>query len=324
MLSEGERHRPAAIMMPRAKSATFTTYEGASISMGRLSGNLWEQTELPLRTKDSVLLNLCNAAPMAKRRQIVVIHDTATLSTPQNYSREFRAWYSLMLSTVARRAAAIATVSNFSAGELMRHFQLPPRKITVVPESGEHISRLNRDERVLDRLQLRNRPFVLAVGSRAVNKNLRTLEAAIAQLEGRLQLVTVGGTNSRVFDTSCASPDGALQTGYVTDPELAALYAHALCFVFPSLYEGYGLPPLEAMSTGCPVIVSDIAALRETCGDAAGYCDPADPTSIADAIRRVATDHQRRDELIELGLARAAKLKWAQPARILAELAETL
>ena len=110
------------------------------------------------------------------------------------------------------------------------------------------------------------------------------------------------------------------QVGYVSDGELRALYENAVCFVFPSLYEGFGLPPLEAMHCGCPVIVSRCASLPEICGDAALYCDPNDPADLAAQIRVLAQSPSLRTELREAGLARVQRFTWKQSANCLSEL----
>src|SRR5438105_7080560 len=135
-----------------------------------------------------------------------------------------------------------------------------------------------------------------------------------------MKLVAVGGGNSRVFADVDLLGDGLIPAGYVTDGELRALYENAACFIFPSFYEGFGLPPLEAMHCGCPVIVSDRASLPEVCGEAAVYCDPDDPADIARQLRLVLTSSALRRELREAGLARARSFGWQRSADQLTEL----
>src|SRR5207253_1940106 len=123
--------------------------------------------------------------------------------------------------------------------------------------------------------------YVLAVGSLTPNKNFNGVVRA-ATLLGDLdcKIVAAGGANTRVFNGVALADDALIMAGYVTDGELHALYENAACFIFPSFYEGFGLPPLEAMHCGCPVIVSDRASLPEVCGEAAVYCDPDDPADM--------------------------------------------
>jgi len=133
-------------------------------------------------------------------------------------------------------------------------------------------------------------------------------------------VVAAGGSNSRVFSGVDLSSESLVLAGYVTDGELRALYENAACFVFPSFYEGFGIPPLEAMHCGCPVIVSDRASLPEVCGQAALYCNPDDPIDIAAKLRRVLTSHQLQQELREAGRARAREFSWSRAAEQLEEL----
>jgi glycosyltransferase involved in cell wall biosynthesis len=137
-----------------------------------------------------------------------------------------------------------------------------------------------------------------------------------------LLLVAAGGGNNRVFAAAAVSDPRLVSTGYVTDGQLRALYEHAACFVFPSFYEGFGLPPLEAMCCGCPVVASERASMPEVCGEAALYCDPADPASLAKQLRRVLDSTALQAELRAAGHARAASFSWDRAARQFGELLE--
>jgi len=209
----------------------------------------------------------------------------------------------------------VASVSQFSADELTRHVSRRAAGIEVIYESGEHVLRHASDKRILDRLSLSGYPYLLAVGSRSRNKNFSGVaRAAEALSDLGIKIVAAGGHNTRVFASTETANDDIVYAGYVTEGELRALYENALCFVFPSFYEGFGLPPLEAMHCGCPVIVSRRASLPEICGDAALYCDPADPADIARCVRRLATSEQLRGELRAAGLARASQFSWSRAA----------
>ena len=288
---------------------------------GRTSGHLWEQLELPGYAGDRFLMNLCNTGPLFRERQMVVIHDAATMATPSNYGKAFRLWYRTMIGQLMHHSRLVTTVSRFSADELVRHFGRPRNGIEVVPESGEHILRLPADRRILQRLGLEQGRFVLAVGSRARNKNLKATRAAMALLNDTgLNVVAVGASNQRVFAETGSDGINPIFTGYLTDPELRALYESAFCFVFPSLYEGFGLPPLEAMTCGCPVIVSDRASLPEVCAGGALYCDPDDPSTIAATVRSLLASKNLRDEMIAKGKQRAMTFNWASTAAQVASL----
>ena len=288
---------------------------------GRGSGQSWEQFVLPRLAGGAPLVNLCNTAPMLRERQLVVIHDAATLANPGNFSVAFRSWYRVMLGALMRRTRLVASVSRFSADELMRYFGARARGVEVIHEGGEHILREAADASVIERLALGGRRFVLAVGSQSPNKNLAAIVDAMKLLDDpNLLLVAAGGGNNRVFAAAAVSDPRLVSTGYVTDGQLRALYEHAACFVFPSYYEGFGLPPLEAMCCGCPVVASDRASMPEVCGDAVLYCDPADPTTLAKQLRRVLDSAALHDELRAAGHARAANFSWDRAARHFGEL----
>jgi glycosyltransferase involved in cell wall biosynthesis len=149
---------------------------------------------------------------------------------------------------------------------------------------------------------------------------------AVAQL-GRagLPLVVAGGANPRIFDGNSGIPaEGFHPAGYVTDEELRALYQHAACFIYPSLYEGFGLPALEAMCCGCPCVVSNTASLPEICGDAALYCNPLDPEDIARQIRALLEQPGRREELRAKGLERARQFTWDRSTEALLHVIESV
>jgi glycosyltransferase involved in cell wall biosynthesis len=291
------------------------------VGVGALSGHAWEQLELPRHSGSSMLLNLCNTGPVARRRQLVVLHDAGTIANPATYSLPFRSWYRWMFGGLMRRAGIVATVSKFSAGELMKRVGGRAEGIELIHGAGDHILRARADTRVIDRLGLAHQPYVLAVGNRTPNKNFTGVARAAALL-GDLgyKVVAAGGSNARVFNGVELDNQALVLAGYVTDGELRALYEGAACFVFPSLYEGFGLPPLEAMLCGCPVIVSDRASLPEVCGQAALYCNPDDPIDIADKLRRVLTSYSLQQELREAGRERAREFSWGRAATQLEEL----
>ena len=289
--------------------------------VGALTGHAWEQLELPRHSGDSMLLNLCNTGPVARRRQLVVLHDAGTIANPATYSLPFRGWYRWMFGGLMRRAGIVATVSRFSAGELMKLVGGRADRVELIQGAGDHILRAQADRRVIERLGLAGQRYVLAVGSRTPNKNFSGVARAAALLTDLgCKVVAAGGSNTRVFNGVELDNESLVLAGYVTDGELRALYENAACFVFPSLYEGFGLPPLEAMLCGCPVVVSDRASLPEVCGEAALYCNPDDPTDIAAKLRRVLNSQLLQTELREAGRMRAREFSWSRAATQLEEL----
>lgn len=281
----------------------------------RLGGHAWEQLRLPRLRPESVLLNLCNSAPMTRKRQVVVLHDAGVVATPKSYSFAYRNWHRLLMAGIMRRADVVVAVSKFSASEIARHVGGRRGPIEVVYEGGEHVLREPADTGILRRLNLGRQKYILAVGSSNPNKNLISIIRAEELLKDLdIKVVAVGGVNRRVFGDSTDGATTLVAAGYVSDAELRALYEGAECFVFPSFYEGFGLPPLEAMHCGCPVISSNRASMPEVCGDAAVYCNPDDPADIARCIRRVIESAGLRQELRESGYLRARQFSWSRAA----------
>jgi glycosyltransferase involved in cell wall biosynthesis len=264
-------------------------------ALAHRAGHLWEQGVLPL-TRAELIYSPANTAPISSRG-VVVIHDVAAIRHPEWYSRAYAAWHGWLLPRVARRARLVITVSEFSRREIAEVLGVD----SVVVPGGV-------DERF--RPAAGQRDYVLTVATRIARKNLSALgEARRALAERGIELVAVG--SGRAYMQAEDESPGR----YVPDDELPALYAGARAFVLPSLYEGFGLPVLEAMASGVPVVASDRAALPETCGDAGLLVDPSDTAALADAVVAAATDEAVRRPLVEAGLARAARFTWERTAR---------
>lgn len=291
--------------------------------VGRLSGHLWEQVELPIHSWGGTLLNLCNTAPIMKRNQAVMMHDAAVYAAPQTYSLAFRTWYKFLFRVLGVTSKLILTCSQFSKKQLMEHCKIKESKLQMIYHGKEHMLSVNADPDYIAKSKL-DRPYVLAVSSRSPNKNFGSIIEAIKLIKGAdFDIVIAGGTNPKVFNTagiSDAETEDNLShavkyLGYVEEEELRALYDHAACFVFPSFYEGFGFPPLEAMACGCPVIASNAASMPEVCGDAVLYCNPHSPQDIADKIALLMSDSALREELSQRGLIQAENFSWSKCAR---------
>ena len=285
--------------------------------VGRFAGHLWEQIYLPRHLEGRLLIGLTNTGPMRVARQIVTIHDASVAAAPAGYSTSFRTWYKLLIKRLGKKAQRIATDSEFSRGELNRWFDIPSERISVIPLGGEHILRQPSDHRIFDRLNIGDRRFVLSAGSLNPNKNIGALAETATRLQQEgIELIVAGGANAKVFKSVTGNlPSNIRYLGYIADSELRALYERAICFVFPSKYEGFGLPPLEAMSCGCPVVTSNTASLSEVCGNAVCYIDPGEPRQMSESVMRIVFDESVRLELSRLGKERAATFTWANTAR---------
>lgn len=289
---------------------------------GRLSGYAWEQIEFPVRCGRRLMLNLCMLGPIVKRHQILVVHDTSTRAMPHAFSKSFVAAYDVIVPAACRRADLVVSVSDFSRREMQKYYGLDAANIPVCYEGCDHITSHPADNAIVEKLGLAGRPFFLGVGINAPNKNLESAIAALhkAGLPDALLVVT-GNRAVTVHDhLPSVAYDNVITTGHISDGQLRALYEHALAMVYPSLYEGFGLPPLEAMQCGCPAIVSDQPALVEIGGSAALRCGMHDVDGLARHMRDVYSDPDLRRRLKDAGLQHARNFTWDKTARRLLDL----
>ena len=290
---------------------------------GVFQGHAWEQWDLPRCTAGRLLLNFCNTAPLFKRHQWTFLHDAQTFAIPQNFTLALRCWYRLMFWMVARWGLGVLTNSSFSASELARFMGVDRSRLTVAHLGADHMARVTPD--LTPRLKtlmdlLADRPFVLAVSSDNPNKNFLSVIKALELMGPHAPAcVIVGQKNDRVFSRSTLSTEKIHHLGYVTDAELVTLYRRATVMAYPSFYEGFGLPPLEAMWHGCPVVVSRTSALPEISADAALYCDPNDPASLASALNSLVHDPVLRLQMSRRGQDRARTFVWRQTATVILE-----
>jgi glycosyltransferase involved in cell wall biosynthesis len=269
------------------------------------------------------------APPFAPCPVVVTVHDLSFEHLPQTFKR--RSWMQLRLTVrrTARMAAHIITPSEYSRLDLIKTYGIAPERISVTLEAAApHFKPANKEE--LERMRARygiDDEYILAVGSIQPRKNLIRLIRAYADLRRRRtqaklpQLVLVGkrawlyGPTLRAIEESGIG-DRIKLTGYVSEADLPALYTGANCFVYPSYFEGFGLPPLEAMQCGTPVITGDRTSLPEVVGDAGLMVNPFDENAIASALARIIDDAPLRAELREKGLKRAAMFSWQETARM--------
>ena len=263
--------------------------------------------------------------PLTPCQSVVTIHDCIHLRFPQYLPSTLGHAYAwAQMWTATHRAARVITVSEASKRDILRYFRLPERKIDVIYNAidDRFWGQPDADEisRVRERYRL-NDPFVLYAGNIKPHKNLERLIEAFHLMRqdtphlANVQLLIIGDEISKYATLRRAVHRHKLHKhvrffGFVSDQTLAALYRLADVFVFPSLYEGFGLPPLEAMASGTPVITSNVSSLPEVVGDAALMIDPYDPAAIADAMQRVLETPALREELQRKGLARAREFSW--------------
>jgi len=289
------------------------------------TGHLWEQLSLAAFARGAYLINPNYSAPLFKRKQMITVHDASVRAHPQTYSTGYRLLNNLLVGTLAPRVHSLMTVSHFSAQELKRHIGLSRNDIVVGREGWEHVRVAPEvdEASVLRRHGLTSGTYLLTVSSLKWNKNFGIIPRALNLLgsQQRLPVAVVGGHDARVYQgIEALGLDGLNLLGFVSDEELNVLYRHASWFIFSSLYEGFGLPPLEAMANGCPVLAAHAASIPEIYGDAVLYFDPNDPASLAALLRDVTTRSDApalRETLKQRAAARMAIYRWDANARIL-------
>jgi glycosyltransferase involved in cell wall biosynthesis len=284
--------------------------------VGRLSGHAWEQLELPFHA-NGPLLSLCNTGPVLHPNQIVAIHDVNTREFPQSYTRTFRLAYRVLQPILGKTAQSITTVSNFSANQIAVYKIAAPSKITQAPNGCDHTKRWHQQTPAIRNIRI-DHDTILVLGTNAPHKNLRLLTGLADRFANHgLRLAVIGMTSDRVFNADARNSDHpAIQwCGRVPDNELAYHFANALCLAFPSWTEGFGLPPLEAMSLGCPVVASDRTSIPEVCGQAAIYAAPHDPDAWLAAFLALRNDTDMRQKLIAAGHIQASRYTWQATAR---------
>ena len=261
--------------------------------------------------------------PLVSCRSVVTIHDCIHLMFPQYLPNRLAYTYARSsISLAALRATRVLTVSESSKRDILRFVDAAPEKIDVIYNAFDERFGVEPCEeevvRVRERYQLHDE-FVLYAGNVKPHKNLERLIQAFDLVRrrglGHLKLVLIGDEISKYAALRRAVHQHQLHKyvrflGYLPEETLAVMYRLAGVFVFPSLYEGFGLPPLEAMASGTPVVTSNVSSLPEVAGDAALLVDPYDPTAIADGIYRVLNDEQLRRDLRRKGLDRARQFSW--------------
>ncbi len=313
------------LLTPRKTRQGLTLKAIAMRSVGRMSGHAWDQVELALAARDGRLVSLANSGPVAHRRHLVVIHDAQVFRHPEFFSAPYRILHRGLGRALAR-SARLVTVSAFSRRELAGALRRPVAAIDVVPNSAEHFARVTPDPAIIAELGLTGRRFFLVLGNLRANKNLAVALAALRRIDDPdLRLAVVGEGNATVFGGYLAALDldgdaRVILAGRRSDEAVAALFQAAQALVFPSLYEGFGVPPLEAMSFGCPVIASTAEAVREVCADAAVYFDPHDADALAGLMRARLAAGPPDDALRERQASRVRAYAWDRSAGRLLEI----
>jgi glycosyltransferase involved in cell wall biosynthesis len=280
-----------------------------------IKGHLWEQFYLPTQLKRRLLWSPGNTGPVGVTRQVLTVHDVASLDHPEWFEGKFALWYAAMLPRLIRKVRAIITVSHFSKERIVRLTGVEAERVHVVFNGvGQHFR--PADSKAVDQIRIDFKldgPYILFVGSLEPRKNLTLLLEAwqLGNFDGATLVVV--GASGHMFSKFKLDliPKGVRLLGCVKDEILPVLYSGAAAFVYPSVYEGFGLPPLEAMACACPVALSDVPAHREVCGQTATYFDPFNREDISSKLESLLRlDDAKRALLVEDGLQRAARYTW--------------
>ncbi len=283
----------------------------ASLVEGRLpAGDVYHATE--------------HLLPWMARPSVMTVHDLIFERYPQHHTRANRAFLRVAMPLFVRRADAIIAVSQHTRRDLLEVYATPPQKVYVVEEGIDERFRPAGEadiRRVKERYSIR-RPYLLMVGTLEPRKNHALAFRALAQLKAEGWphcLVAVGG-GGWLFDAvqrqveSLQLSDDVIFAGHVADADLPALYSGADCFLMPSLYEGFGIPVLEAMACGAPVVCSKVSSLPEVAGEAARFIEPLTAEGLADAVRQVLSHPKMADKMLSDGMRQAGRYRWQRAA----------
>ena len=310
---------PGEVELVTPPGVTAPAYRNIrTVTAGRRRGMAWEQLDYPayLRKHGRLGLCTCNVIPLCGFRGIAVVHDVCYRARPDFYTapraRLSAAWHKLQYRAIARTCRQIVTVSQFSRRELQKYYGVEPERVTVIPNAWQHIERVTADEGVFAKWpRLEKGKYYFSMANLLKNKNFPWVLRAARAKPGAVFAIAGGGDLAAAAgEQGLRLPPNVLCLGYVTDGEAKALMANCKAFVFPTLYEGFGIPPLEAIACGAPrVIVSDTPCMREVYGCHADYIELDQNRGDVDDVT---AGHDAAGVL--------ARYSWAESARLLRDL----
>jgi glycosyltransferase involved in cell wall biosynthesis len=311
--------------------------------MQQLSLLFWKQLILPFRclmARAEILICTDYFLPILPcgAKKIVVFHDALFFDKPQYYPKPWLLYFKWVVLPAAHRAAAIVTPSFFSRERLIVHFPAWSKKLHVIYQGPKRLKSMDTispaGAKVMDRLK--GAPFFLHVGAFEKRKNIPLLLAAFATFARRhdARLLLIGFSSGKYFSDDSAAilnfiklhqlEDRVILGGYLPDGDLSFFYREAIAYVFPSLYEGFGIPLLESFMLGLPVASATGTALEEVAADAAIYFDPLSEVQLVSCLEQLYDSESLRQELIKKGLLRAQKFRWSESVRDFIALAKSL
>lgn len=299
--------------------------------VGISTGHAWEQLDLPLylhKKSKPLLLNLTNTAPILYNNKVVTLHDIIFIKYPQSFSKKFLLWYNFFVPAVLSKAKHIITVSNFSKNDIVSHFNISKDYISVVYNAVDKVF-IDEQKEVTE---YQKGDYFLAVSSPNYHKNFeRLIEAFIlfnASYDNRFKLKIIGSLSSAFKSDygKLSCEDSSIEfLGRVTDLELKGLYSSAKAFLFPSLYEGFGIPPLEAQACGCIVLSSNAASLPEVLDNSAIFFDPLCVQDMKSAMNKlVSLSNDERKNIYIKALCNLERYSWEKSANKIIQLLQSI
>ncbi|HXD91615.1 MAG TPA: glycosyltransferase family 1 protein [Bacteroidia bacterium] len=340
-LLKNDKLKNICILVPPSKIDPAYDTTGFPLKViGKNKGQAWEQIDLPIflyKNGRELLVNLLNSAPIAYKHQVVTILDMTTFINPKWFKKYFVLYYKFIVPIIARKSIKIITISECSKKDIIHYTHVPEDKVAVVycsvasqfNRGASDKDMVDRDKIIEDKLKISKNNYLLTVSSLDPRKNFVSLVKAYNEIETDVPPLVIVGSEGKVFASDelkeiISRSKNILLTGYVSDDELVTLYRSASFFIYPSLYEGFGMPPLEAMACGCPTIVSNTSSLPEVCGDASVYIDPYSINSIKQGIIKLTNDANLRSQLVSLGEKQVEKFSWQRSGAKLSEIINEL
>lgn len=294
-----------------------------AITYGHLTGALWEQLELPfflLKYSGALLLNFGSGAPLLYFNKVSTVHDITFLRYPNTFTRKNYLLHKYIVPLVIKTSKKIITVSEFSKKEIIDTYKCSPKKCIVVYNAVTSLFEYKKERR--------NSSF-LVVSSIKENKNIKRIINAFNMLNSKypeVKLVVIGdlsATNFKKVETDSENKNIKF-VGRIPDIELWRYYSESFCFLFPSLYEGFGIPVIEAQSCGTPVIASNISSLPEICGDSVLYCNPYSIEDIASKMEQIINNAELHDDLSRKGFQNTSRFSWRKSAEVVVRIINSL
>ena len=283
-------------------------------TVGIFKGQLWDQVSLLKflrKNNNPLVINFANTLPIFYTNKIVTIHDIINLKYDVNW--KYKKYYEIVWPIMLKNSKHIITVSEFSKREISKYFNINPNKISVVYNGVNENFKPKETEQ--------KEKYILGLSSIAKHKNFERLVQAFLKIDTDVKLYIVGGINPKIFGKDTLRILDKIQEsknitflGRVDDDKLIDLYSNALFFVYPSLSEGFGIPPLEAQACGCPVLLSNIPVFQEVYGNSVHYCNPLDENDIKIQIEYLLNNERLLEELKNKSLENVKKYTWEKSA----------